>query len=637
MMNDPVLQADGVFYKGFHLKAVASHGVWSPLVGIKTNLKQSNFKNPMTRQLRRTHNCGELSDKNIEESVTLCGWVHTRRDHGGLIFIDLWDKEGLTQVVLNPQIDSLAHQHAQSLRGNYVMAVHGKVRSRPEGMANAKMKTGAIEVYVDDLEILNRSKTPPFSGWEDEDVAEVLRLKNRYLDLRSDRLQNNLKIRYQITRVVRQVLHQHGFIEVETPMLTKSTPEGARDYLVPSRLNPKTFFALPQSPQLFKQILMVAGMDRYFQIVKCFRDEDLRNDRQPEFTQIDMEMSFIDEEQLFRLAEEMMQTIYKEVLGIAIATPFPILTYREAIDRFGSDKPDLRFGLELVDLGDVIQGTSFKVFADVLKKGGQIRAINIKNSAEILSRKALDDLTELAKTYGAKGMAWIKMQKGELQSPIIKFFEKDMLDRMIATLKGEDGDTIVFIADKPKVVADALAHIRLAAAKLLGLIDEKKINFAWITEFPLLEYNDEEKRFTAMHHPFTAPKEGDWEQFADSPEKISSRAYDLVLNGNEIAGGSIRIHQKEVQEKMFNLLGIGQKEAELKFGFLLDALQFGAPPHGGIAFGLDRLTMLLTGADSIRDVIAFPKTQKATCLMTQAPSEIDLKQLKELKLKYDLS
>ena len=591
----------------------------------------------MTRQLRRTHNCGELSDKNIEESVTLCGWVHTRRDHGGLIFIDLWDKEGLTQVVLNPQIDSLAHQHAQSLRGNYVMAVHGKVRSRPEGMANAKMKTGAIEVYVDDLEILNRSKTPPFSGWEDEDVAEVLRLKNRYLDLRSDRLQNNLKIRYQITRVVRQVLHQHGFIEVETPMLTKSTPEGARDYLVPSRLNPKTFFALPQSPQLFKQILMVAGMDRYFQIVKCFRDEDLRNDRQPEFTQIDMEMSFIDEEQLFRLAEEMMQTIYKEVLGIAIETPFPILTYREAIDRFGSDKPDLRFGLELVDLGDVIQGTSFKVFADVLKKGGQIRAINIKNSAEILSRKALDDLTELAKTYGAKGMAWIKMQKGELQSPIIKFFEKDMLDRMIATLKGEDGDTIVFIADKPKIVADALAHIRLAAAKLLGLIDEKKINFAWITEFPLLEYNDEEKRFTAMHHPFTAPKEGDWEQFADSPEKISSRAYDLVLNGNEIAGGSIRIHQKEVQEKMFNLLGIGQKEAELKFGFLLDALQFGAPPHGGIAFGLDRLTMLLTGADSIRDVIAFPKTQKATCLMTQAPSEIDLKQLKELKLKYDLS
>jgi aspartyl-tRNA synthetase len=591
----------------------------------------------MTHQWQRTHNCGELSDNNIEESVTLCGWVHTRRDHGGLIFIDLWDKEGITQVVLNPQIDSLAHQHAHSLRGNYVMAVRGKVRSRPEGMVNAKLKTGKIEVYIDDLEILNPSKTPPFSGWEDQDVAEVLRLKNRYLDLRSDRLQSNLKIRYQITRVVRQVLDKHGFIEVETPVLTKSTPEGARDYLVPSRLNPKTFFALPQSPQLFKQILMVAGMDRYFQIVKCFRDEDLRYDRQPEFTQIDMEMSFVNEEQLYRLAEEMMQTVYKEILGITIETPFPILTYKEAIDRYGSDKPDLRFGLELVDLGDVIEGTSFKVFADVLKKGGQIRAINIKNSAEILSRKALDDLTELAKTYGAKGMAWIKMQKGELQSPIIKFFEKDMLDQMIARLKGEDGDTIVFIADKPKVVADALAHIRLAAGKLLGLIDEKKIKLLWVTEFPLLDYNEEEKRYTAMHHPFTAPNEGHLEQFAESPEKISSRAYDLVLNGNEIAGGSIRIHQKEVQEEMFKLLGIGQEEAELKFGFLLDALQYGAPPHGGIAFGLDRLAMLLTGATSIREVIAFPKTQKATCLMTRAPSEIDPKQLKELKLKYDLS
>ncbi|GJL79193.1 MAG: aspartate--tRNA(Asp/Asn) ligase [Nitrospinaceae bacterium] len=591
----------------------------------------------MTRQLLRTHNCGELSEKNIDESVTLCGWVHTRRDHGGLIFIDLWDKEGLTQVVLNPQIDSLAHQHAQSLRGNYVMAVHGKVRSRPEGMVNPKLKTGKIEVYIDDLQILNRSETPPFTGWDDQDVSEVLRLKNRYLDLRSDALQHNLKTRYEITRVIRQVLDKHGFIEVETPMLTKSTPEGARDYLVPSRLNPKKFYALPQSPQLFKQILMVAGMDRYFQIVKCFRDEDLRQDRQPEFTQIDMEMSFLDETQLFPLVEEMMQTVYKEVLGVSIETPFPVLKYQDAIDRFGSDKPDLRFGLELVDLGEVVQGTSFKVFADVLKKGGQIRAINVKNSAEVLSRKALDDLTELAKTYGAKGMAWIKMQKGELQSPIIKFFEKDMLDRLISTMQGEDGDTIVFIADKPKVVADALAHIRLAVGRQLNLIDEKKINLAWVTEFPLLEYNEEEKRYTAMHHPFTAPNEEDLEKFADAPEKISSRAYDLVLNGNEIAGGSIRIHQKEVQEKMFKLLGIGQEEAELKFGFLLDALQYGAPPHGGIAFGLDRLAMLICGADSIRDVIAFPKTQKATCLMTQAPSDIDLKQLKELKLKYDLS
>ena len=591
----------------------------------------------MTRQLRRTHTCGELSEKNIEESVTLCGWVHTRRDHGGLIFIDLWDKEGLTQVVLNPQIDSLAHQHAQSLRGNYVMAVHGKVRSRPEGMANAKMKTGAIEVYVDDLEILNRSKTPPFSGWEDEDVAEVLRLKNRYLDLRSDRLQNNLKIRYQITRVVRQVLDQHGFIEVETPMLTKSTPEGARDYLVPSRLNPKTFFALPQSSQLFKQILMVAGMDRYFQIVKCFRDEDLRMDRQPEFTQIDMELSFIDEKQLFLLVEEMMTAIYKDTLAMDIQTPFQILDYQSAIDRFGTDKPDLRFDLEIVDLSKEVEGTEFKVFADVAKNNGQIRAINIKNSVGKLSRKVLDDLIEVAKTYGAKGMAWIKINEDGLQSPIVKFFTKETLDSMMSKLGGETGDTIIFIADKPKIVADALANLRLAVAKLLGLIDEDKLCFVWVTGFPLLEYSEEEKRYTAMHHPFTAPYEEDLDKFETAPGEIRSRAYDLVLNGNEIGGGSIRIHQKEMQDKMFKLLGIDAEEAESKFGFLLDALQYGAPPHGGIAFVLDRIAMLLTKSASIRDVIAFPKTQKATCLMTGAPSEIDPKQLKELNLKFDLS
>ena len=587
--------------------------------------------------MQRTHTCGELAEKNIGEVVTLCGWVHTRRDHGGLIFVDLWDKMGLTQVVLNPQIDKLAHQEAQSLRGNFVISVQGKVRARPEDMVNLKLKTGAIEVYIDELEILNPSSTPPFSCWENQEVGEALRLKHRYLDLRSLELQRNLELRYKITRAVRDVLHHKGFIEIETPILTKSTPEGARDYLVPSRLNPKKFYALPQSPQLFKQTLMVSGMDRYFQIVKCFRDEDLRQDRQPEFTQIDMEMSFVDEGQLFSLAEEMISTIYKETLGIEVETPFPVLKYKDSMNRFGTDKPDLRFGLEIVDVGEVVRETGFKVFAQALDAGGQVKAINVKGSAESLSRKALDDLTEVAKTYGAKGMAWIKIQEDGLQSPIIKFFDKEMLDRLIETVGGEPGDTIVFSADTPAIVADSLANVRLATARLLKLIDEKQIRLAWVTEFPLVEYDAEEKRYVAMHHPFTSPMKGDLDKLQSAPGEVRARAYDLVLNGNEIGGGSIRIHSKEIQEKMFKMLGIDKEEAELKFGFLLDALQYGAPPHGGIAFGLDRIAMILAGASSIRDVIAFPKTQKATCLMTQAPSEIDPKQMGELKLKYDLS
>jgi len=590
----------------------------------------------MRQKFQRTHHCGALSDGHVGNTVTLCGWIHTRRDHGGLIFIDLWDKYGLTQVVLNPQIDQLAHQEAQALRNNFVIAVTGKVRARPDDMINTKLATGKIEVYVDDLEILNKSETPPFQGWDDQDVSEVLRLKHRYLDLRNATLLRNLKLRDQITRVVRKVLHAQDFTEVETPILTKSTPEGARDYLVPSRLNPEKFYALPQSPQLFKQILMVAGMDRYFQIVKCFRDEDLRQDRQPEFSQIDMEMSFIDEEELFKLVETMMAAIYKETLGITIETPFPILKYQDAIDRFGSDKPDLRFGMEIVDLADTVAGTEFKVFADVLKKGGQIRALNAKQSGEALSRKALDDMTKLAKTYGAKGMAWIKVNTDGRQSPITKFFKQDMLDAMILKLGAEVGDTIVFIADTPKVVADALAHLRLDIGKRLNLIDENKISLAWVTEFPLLEYAEEEKRYVAMHHPFTAPMAQDLDKLESDPGSLKARAYDLILNGNEIGGGSIRIHQSAVQQKMFNLLGINKEEAETKFGFLLEALQYGAPPHGGIAFGLDRIAMILTGSSSIREVIAFPKTQKATCLMTEAPSAVDTKQLKELKLKFDL-
>jgi aspartyl-tRNA synthetase len=591
----------------------------------------------MNNELQRTHDCGTLSDKHIGETVTLCGWVHTRRDHGGLIFVDLWDKYGITQVVLNPQIDQLAHEHAQSIRGNYVIGVVGNVRARPEDMVNPKLKTGMIEVYVDALSILNPSETPPISPWEPQDTSEALRLKYRFLDLRGPELQRNLKMRYDITRVARNELHRNGFMEVETPMLTKSTPEGARDYLVPSRLNPQKFYALPQSPQLFKQILMVAGMDRYYQIVKCFRDEDLRQDRQPEFTQIDIEMSFGNEKLLFQITEEMMAAIYQEVLGIKIETPFPLLKYQDAIDRFGTDKPDMRFGMEIVDLGEIVRGTSFKVFAQVLESGGQVRALNVKNSAETLSRKALDDLTEIAKTYGAKGMAWIKVQENELQSPIIKFFEQEMLNNMLKALGSEPGDTVVFIADTPKIVAGALAHLRLALGKQLNLIDKSKIAFTWVTEFPLVEYDETEKRYAAMHHPFTAPREEDLAKFESDPGSIKARAYDLVLNGNEIGGGSIRIHQKEVQEKMFKLLGINQEEAEAKFGFLLEALQYGAPPHCGIAMGLDRVTMLLSGATSIRDVIAFPKTQKATCLMTQAPSEVDPKQLRELKLKADLS
>ena len=585
----------------------------------------------------RTHDCGTLSDSHIGETVTLCGWVHTRRDHGGLIFVDLWDKYGMTQVVLNPQIDQLAHDHAQSLRGNFVIAITGKVRARPNDMVNTKLKTGKIEVYVDELHILNPSETPPISPWEPQDTSEVLRLKYRFLDLRGPVLQRNLKTRYDITRVARNELHRNGFMEIETPVLTKSTPEGARDYLVPSRLNPQKFYALPQSPQLFKQILMVSGMDRYFQIVKCFRDEDLRFDRQPEFTQIDIEMSFGSEKFIFQMLEEMMAEIYKEILDVKIDTPFPVLKYQDAIDRFGTDKPDMRFDMEIVDLGEIVRGTSFKVFAQVLESGGQVRALNVKNSADTLSRKILDDLTEIAKTYGAKGMAWIKVQKDGLQSPIIKFFEQEMLDQMLKALGSQPGDTVVFIADTPKIVADALAHLRLALGKQLNLINESKNVFTWVTEFPLVEYDETEKRYTAMHHPFTAPREEDLDKFESDPGSIKARAYDLVLNGNEIGGGSIRIHQKEGQEKMFKLLGIGQEEAESKFGFLLDALKYGAPPHCGIALGLDRITMLLTGAGSIRDVIAFPKTQKATCLMTQAPSEVDPKQLRELRLKADLS
>ena len=584
----------------------------------------------------RSHYCGDITSLDIGKDIEISGWVHKRRDHGGVIFLDIRDLHGIVQVVFNPASKEV-FDLADSCRSEFVVNVKGSVIPRIEGAINPKMETGEIEIEAKHLLIYSKADTPKFPLDEYQEVSEDIRLKNRFLDLRRPEVSARLIKRAKITSKIRSVLEVNNYNEIETPILTRATPEGARDYLVPSRVHPGDFFALPQSPQLFKQILMVSGMDRYYQIVKCFRDEDLRLDRQPEFTQIDMEMSFVNEKQIFALVEDMIASIYQQTLDIKIETPFAILKYQDAINRFGSDKPDLRFGLELVDVSEVVRSTGFKVFAQALDAGGQVKAINIKNSADSLSRKALDDLTEVAKTYGAKGMAWIKIQQNELQSPIIKFFEKEVLDKLIKTVKGEPGDTIVFSADTPKIVADSLANVRLSAAKLLNLIEENLIKLVWVTEFPLVEYNEEQNRNTAMHHPFTAPLEEDLGKFESNPNEMRARAYDLVLNGNEIGGGSIRIHRRDIQHKMFKLLGIEKEEAELKFGFLLDALQYGAPPHAGIAFGLDRIAMLLAGAPSIREVIAFPKTQKATCLMTQAPSEIDAKQLKELTLKYDLS
>ncbi len=562
------------------------------------------------------------------------GWVLRRRDHGGVIFIDLRDRWGITQVVFNPELNREVHEKAHRLRSEWVLAVRGRVEQRPGDMANPKLKTGTIEVLVSELRILNTSKTPPFPLDEDVEVSDNLRLQYRYLDLRRPEMASRLIMRHKAIQTVRSFLSDNNFLEIETPVLTRSTPEGARDYLVPSRVNAGRFYALPQSPQLFKQMLMISGMDRYFQVVKCFRDEDLRADRQPEFTQIDMELSFIHEEEIISITEAMIKAVFGATRGIELNPPFARMTYDEAMRRFGTDRPDTRFGLELVDLTDTLRGCGFKVFSSIIDKGGVVKAINARGCATF-SRKDLDNLTEFAGRFGARGMAWIKIKDDEWQSPITKFFNEDELTAMGQALDAQPGDLILFGADKPAVVQQVLAELRLELARRLELIDPDTFNFLWITDFPLLEYDHDLKRHTAVHHPFTAPQDDQLKLLETDPGKVKSRAYDLVLNGNEIGGGSIRIHQRDIQEKVLRALGIDKDEAEEKFGFLLRALELGAPPHGGIAFGVDRLMMLLTGSESIRDVIAFPKTQKATCPLTEAPAPVSRKQLTELSLRPD--
>jgi aspartyl-tRNA synthetase len=585
--------------------------------------------------LKRTHLCGALRSEHIGENVVLMGWVQRRRDHGGLIFIDLRDRSGLVQLVFSPDLNRDAFEKAEAVRGEYVLAVAGRVVARPEGTENLSLPTGMVDVSVSRVRILNRAKTPPFYIEDNLDADENLRLRYRYLDLRRPEMQRSIELRHRASKAVRDFLDARGFLEIETPMLTRSTPEGARDYLVPSRLNPGRFYALPQSPQLFKQLLMVAGMDRYFQIVRCFRDEDLRADRQPEFTQIDLEMSFVDVDDVLSIMEEMIVYLCRETAGLEIETPFTRITYQEAMDRYGSDKPDTRFGMELRDISDIAGGCGFNVFASAVESGGRVKGINAKGCGSF-SRKEIDELAAYAGIYGARGLAYFTVTAEGVRSPIAKFFSQAQLDEIMARLNAASGDLLLFVADRPEVAASSLGALRLHLADLSKIVPENKFNFLWVLDFPLLEYNEEEKRYSAMHHPFTSPREDDLELLESNPAAVRARAYDLVLNGVEIGGGSIRIHRRDVQERMFSAIGLTPEEADEKFGFMLEAFEYGTPPHGGIAFGFDRLVMLLSGKKTIRDVIPFPKTASAACLMTGAPGGVDQAQLKELHIKTDI-
>jgi aspartyl-tRNA synthetase len=584
----------------------------------------------------RTKYCGKLNASFIDQEVEICGWVHRRRDHGGVIFIDLRDREGLVQVVFDPDLPDM-FSLAEQVRNEFVLRVKGRVRARPEGTVNPDLPTGEVEVLGLELEILNRADTPPFQLDEHENVSEEIRLRYRYVDLRRPEMLQRIQMRSQVTRQLRNFLDDNGFLDIETPMLTKATPEGARDYLVPSRTNPGQFFALPQSPQLFKQLLMMSGMDRYYQVVRCFRDEDLRADRQPEFTQLDIEVSFMDEDELMDMMEEMIRQVVKTVLGKELPNPFPRMAYAEAMQRFGNDRPDLRCALELVDVGDLMQEVEFKVFSGPAKdENGRVAALCLPNGCE-LSRKEIDEYTKYVGIYGAKGLAYIKVNeiaqgREGLQSPILKFLPDQAVEEILSRTGAKDGDLIFFGADKAKIVNEALGALRVKLAEDRGLMEDEWRPL-WVVDFPMFEKDDRSDRWNSLHHPFTAPKAEHVELLESDPGACLSRAYDMVLNGTELGGGSIRIHSQDVQEKVFTLLGIGEEEAQEKFGFLLDALRFGCPPHGGLAFGLDRLVMLMAGADSIRDVMAFPKTQTASCMLTSAPSEVDGDQLRELSIR----